>query len=227
MEYLSNKELYFTERVNGNAVIIEGDDFRHIVKVMRHQKNDHIYVTSGKGIIHKCTINEIAKEYILAESIKEFRFDNPLGNITFCIPLLKNTDRMEFALEKSIELGISNFIFFKAERSNAYSAKLERLNKIAIAALKQSLLSYKPNLTFNEKLTNVTNPIILEQESAEKINLYDFNTDKKYHFIFGPEGGLSEREINSFTDAKVLSLTKNRLRSETAIITTASILSLK
>jgi 16S rRNA (uracil1498-N3)-methyltransferase len=129
-------------------------------------------------------------------------------------------------------LGITNFVIFQSSRSIAKGAKLDRWNKIARAAMKQSLRSYLPEITYLdkfEKLNDLQGVKVLFEQNA-KIPLSDYlstlnnNPANNYYFIFGPEGGLSDDELSSIDDAVLLKLNDNRLRSETAVVTTASLL---
>ncbi len=148
-KYLSNIELYYSSQIkNKNEIIInEAEDFKHIVKVMRHSIDDEVYVTNGEGKIFKSKISEINKNSLTAIIEDTMEYENKFSNITFCIPKLKSPDRFEFALEKCVELGITNFIVFDSERTVAKGNKIERWNKILISAMKQSLRSYLPKIS--------------------------------------------------------------------------------
>ena len=234
----SNTEFYYTppELISDSSLIIIENEAKHIIKVMRHSINDEIFVTDGKGNVYKSIINNVTKKEVIAGIKEKFVQTNKLKNVTFCIPVLKNQDRFEFALEKCVELGITNFLIFSAKKSYKRGVKIERWNKILIAAMKQSLLSHKPNINYSDSLFNdisrETNIFIFEQNSEETISNY-FNNEKninkllnkKSFFIFGPEGGLTKEELNIEGSIK-LQLTKNRLRAETAVIAVGSFINL-
>ncbi len=149
MKYLSGIELYYClqEKITGNTVSISDDDYKHIVKVMRHSVGDEIYVTNGYGKIFLTETKDIDKNSLTAVVKKVFDYENKMGNIFFCVPKLRYSDRFEFALEKCTELGITNFIIFDSERAIHKSDKKERWEKIVLAAMKQSLRSYLPEIT--------------------------------------------------------------------------------
>ena len=134
---------------------------------------------------------------------------------------------------KSIELGITNFIVYKAERSIAKRNKIERWNKIALAAMKQSLRSFLPKIEFAKSVIEIDkfegDKILFDQLFSDSINNYAKNLSSgtlssNQYFIFGPEGGLTENEIHSFKNPQRLKLSSNRLRSESAIVYAATIL---
>ena len=204
MDYLSNIELYYTLPSNceEHQIRIEGDEFNHIVKVMRHSVNDLIHVTDGVGHIFECEVNKLSKELLILNIKKIYSYKNEYPNIIFCIPKLKNPERFEFALEKCTELGITNFIVFESSRTVSKANKIDRWNKIVLSAMKQSLRSYLPQISILNSLSEILaqegKKIIFEQNAEVKFENKFINPSKKYFLIFGPEGGLSEEEISNF-----------------------------
>ncbi len=233
-DLLSNIELYYSSSgENGGKLILTGDEAKHAAGVMRHKQGDVLFVTDGRGKIFEAEILEASKSKVVCQVLNVKEFTNELGNICFVIPRLKNPSRFEFALEKSVELGITDFIVFDAERSVAKGSKLERWQKITESAMKQSLHGFLPVVRYFKSLKEIPieegdTVIIFEQESERKFldELKEIENGNKIYFIFGPEGGLTKSELQTFKQAKVLQLTKNRLRSETAIITAASAIAL-
>ena len=234
-EYLSDIELYYTNAVNGDSIDLIGDEFKHITRVMRHSVGDTLHVTDGAGNYFETTIAEINQSSVIASIQNIKKYNNEFENIYFCFPRLKNNSRFEFELEKSIELGITNFIIINTERTIPKGEKLDRWNKISLAAMKQSLRTYLPKIEYLNKIEKINslegNKIILDQKGNGNFTDYlniarkEFS-DKKFFFIFGPEGGLSKIEFSKVLDSKILTLTQNRLRAETAVISTATAISL-
>ena len=231
---LSDIELYYSPEIIEKGLIkISGDECHHIKEVMRHNINDEIFVTDGNGKIFKTQIEQIDKKEITVKIIEEINYPNKYENIIFCIPRLKSAERFEFALEKCVELGITRFVVFESARTIAKGEKIERWQKILLAAMKQSLRAWMPQISFVKSFKELMkldgSKIIFEQHS--KLSFSDFlksqysklNTD--FYFIFGPEGGLTEDECRTVKEECRVKLTENRLRSETAIITVASLLS--
>jgi len=233
-EYLSNIELYFSDDIADSYIQMSEEESRHISKVMRHSVGEELFVTDGKGTIYKTSIIEACSSTVTLRITERIQYTNEFENIIFCLPRLKSNDRFEFALEKCIELGITNFIIFNSERTIAKGEKIERWNKIALAAMKQSLRSFLPNIQFAESLDKLNEfdgkKYIFDQNAEIKLvdMLADSSVaeDERECFIFGPEGGLSDKEIAGINNFELISLTPNRLRSETAIVTAASFLSL-
>lgn len=228
-EFLSNIELYYTPSFNikNKNVEISGDEAKHILKIMRHKNGDKIFITNGEGKIYETEITHTEKEKITSLIQKEFNYKNKFENIFFVIPKLKNPSRFEFALEKSVELGITNFIIYNAENSLVKGDKLERFNKILISAMKQSLRSFLPKIKLINKLNEVKKykgkHFLFEQKGNRKLNEIEIENEN-YYFVFGPEGGLSENEKSLFGEEEKLILNDSRLRAETAVVSAASII---
>ena len=228
MEHHSNIELYYAQPQNCGAeeLFIDGEECRHIVKVMRHFKHDELFVTNGQGKIFQSEIGKISDEKITAVIKKTYRYKNEFSNITFCIPKLKNPERFEFALEKCTELGITKFIVFSSERTISKSVKMDRWQKIVLSAMKQSLRSYLPEIkivdSFDELVRKDAERFVFEQNAENKFNGLQNNFSSEYYFIFGPEGGLSPAELAIIPRNSLYKLSENRLRSETAIVKCAS-----
>lgn len=231
MEYLSNIELYFTSSISEDEKNLQltDDELHHCIKVMRNKIGDELFATDGKGKIFRGTISSISKAELKLEVLQVYSYENDLHRFTFCIPSLKNPERFKFAIEKCVELGITNFIFYSADHSINKKFNKERIEKIILAAIKQSLRAYLPSVSFikslKELLMREDEKILLDQLSESKLKDYQFSMDKKYILIFGAEGGFSENEFSILNDVTRLKLTDNRLRSETAIIKTASMIS--
>jgi 16S rRNA (uracil1498-N3)-methyltransferase len=230
LEHLSNIELYYSEPGNfsPDLAVISGDEFLHITKVMRHKIGDEVYVTNGLGKIYSTELISISKSEVRLRIKKEYNYENRFNNITFCIPKLKSHERFEFALEKGVELGVTNFIIYESIRAVAKGSKIERWKKITLSAMKQSLRSYLPVVdeikSLNEIAEMDSEIILFEQYSAKNIKDLKIKRDKKYTFVFGPEGGLDQKELDLVSNGQIYNLAENRLRSETAIINAVSIL---
>ncbi|MBK7106788.1 MAG: 16S rRNA (uracil(1498)-N(3))-methyltransferase [Ignavibacteriae bacterium] len=231
----SNTEFYFTKRENitENLISIFDEEAKHISSVMRHKINDEIFVTNGTGNVYKSKIIEIKKSEIKLSVIANFNIEKKYENVVFYIPILKSTERFEFALEKCVELGIINFKIFSSVKSHKRGIKIDRWEKILISAMKQSLQSHLPKMEFvkiiSKDLENSVN-IIFDQNAEYKFTSYlnnyknEENRNKIINLFFGPEAGLTQADIDKIPNPIFVKMNKNRLRSETAIISAASIL---
>lgn len=229
--HLTDIELYFSLYTTAADVSIVGEEAHHIMKVMRHTVGDEIFVTNGKGKIFQAEITSTEKNEVKADIKKIFDYQNRLSNFTICIPRLRTADRFEFALEKCVELGFTNFVVFESSRTIASGDKSTRWIKIAISAMKQSLHSYLPQIKYFRKFEEINNldgsKIIFDQNANKSFSssLNKFESSEKFILIFGPEGGLTEDEINLSQPNQKFLITSNRLRAETAVISVASLIS--
>ena len=230
LAHLSNIELYYTssELIELDRLILTEDEFHHSVNVMRNSIGDTIFVTDGTGSIFTSKISSISENQLSASIIERQIFENKASNIWFCIPVLKNPDRLKFALEKCVELGITNFILFDSRYTISKKVKPEKFQKTVLAAMKQSLRTFLPEIisaSFNE-IVQFDGVKILFDQNADKKFEGKLELDKPTYYLFGPEGGFSENEIESVKQENRFSLNENRLRSETAIIKCASVIKL-
>ena len=195
---------------------------------MRHVVGDEIYVTNGCGNIFITRVSKLNISFVELLVQKTYNYENRLKSIFFCIPKLKNPERFEFILEKCTELGITNFIIYDAERAISKGNKIERWNKILLSAMKQSLRSYLPKISLGGSIEKIYEKpglkLVFEQNSKLDFEKSNCDLSNNSYFIFGPEGGLSERELGLFSDFEKYNLADNRLRVETAVIKCASLL---
>jgi len=231
-KFLSNVQMFYSTSVDitNGEITIEGDESKHILSVMRYSYGDEICLTDGRGSIFSSKISKIEDKIITADILKVFQYDNNNRNLVFCLPVLKNPDRFEFALEKCIELGITEFIIYRGKNSPPKSFKKDRWDKISLAAMKQSLRSFLPEIKIVDSLKALSSltgkKILMEQSAEKKFSPDNFSFNEHNYLIFGPEGGYSEEELTFFHPDSFFHLTKNRLRSETAIILAAGEISL-
>ena len=230
MELLSNIELYYTppEFISKNDLVLWAEEIKHAIRVMRNSVDDDLYVTDGKGSIYLSKISSINTDSLNAQIIKTYKYIDKSRDLIFCIPKLKNPERMKFAIEKCIELGITRFKIFESKNTVSKTSNLKRLQKIAIAAMKQSIRSFLPQIEFAtfEKITKSNGDKIIFDQNAKN----NFNSETKFliptFYIFGPEGGFDNSELMSIDSAKIFNLSNNRLRTETAVVKCASLLNL-
>lgn len=229
----SHSDLFLQEEASPSAgeLSLFDSEHHHLSKVTRHKAGDRILITNGKGSLFTTEITAIEKSATQLQVIEHQLLPNPLSRFRIAIPLLKNPSRMEFALEKTIELGFTQIIIYESQRSVAKGLKVARWNKIAAAAMKQSLHTYLPIVdtasSFDELLQTDAIPVIFDMDAEKNIDTFHFTKEKNYLLIFGPEGGLTGEEIAAVSDGSRIFLTAGRLRAETAVVTAASIIAVR
>ncbi len=228
-------ELFFDENlVPGKSLVeIYGDEAKHIRKVLRFKVGDIILITNGHGLISKASILSISTDKILCEVISEKKIETKKINVVALIPVLHHRDRFEFAIEKLSELGVDSIQPYTSQRTIKKRINHNRIKKILIAAIKQSLNPFLPE--FGEVITLNQ---FLKQEKAnvfyfvghpkghsifEVIQKLDFTDIQKVILCVGPEGDFTDEELNNFKEhnATFIKLSNTRLKSETAIISLA------
>lgn len=228
---LAGIELFYALPINisnGNIILVD-NEFKHCCKVMRNSVGDVIYITNGEGNLYKSKIEKIEKNSLKGKILETIPSKNELDNIYFCIPNLKNPDRLKYALEKCVELGITNFILFESKRTIGKIKNIERFKRIILSAMKQSLHSFLPRIESDSFKSIVNNPgikILFDQSSENKFH-FTYEPSNKYYFLFGPEGGFESEEIEMIESSHRFVLSNHRLRSETAVIKCASLLTEK
>ncbi len=211
-----------------NEYKLPSDELNH-VKVMRLNVGDKLLAINGNGITAVCAIKSITKKEAIVE-IMEYFFNQGENNfdISVAIGILDNKERMEFALEKVVELGAVAFYPLITEFTQRKIINVERFVQKAIAATKQckrsKLIKIFEAQKFSEFINNISifQTIILADENGEK----NIPTNANHICILvGPEGGFSSKEINiikSLPNTISLNLGNRRLRAETALITAIS-----
>lgn len=224
--------LFYAPNIEQDRYLPE-EEAKHIFRVLRLSNGDYIKITDGKGHFFLAEITETGKNKAAVSILeKEIIAKNWDSNFIVAIAPTKQFDRMEWMLEKMVEIGIDRVVFLKSERSERKNIKAERLEKIAVSAIKQSLKSYIPKIevdvdykTFIKETRSIdANKMIahcIDEIEKDDIHRIIFNSDKKNSIVLiGPEGDFSEREVNLAIENgyKSISLGKSRLRSETAAI---------
>lgn len=220
---------------------IEGDEVRHIRKVLRLKRGDEIVVFNGSGKEYGGTIVEEGPSsvVIMIQNIFSSKTESQL-EITLAQSLLKG-DKMDYLIQKATELGVKEIIPFFSSRSVPLLEKSRRLKRyhrwerIAVEASKQCgrgvVLKIEPLQDYSEILRTASPDslrlILWEREGVRLKEVLERSKEKtKIFFIIGPEGGLSEEEVdqakrNEFTP---VTLGRRILRSETASLCLVSIL---
>lgn len=221
--------------VSGEAVqLLTEDDSRHAIKTLRLSAGDSIAVTDGHGnrysaVIHSADARRCSFRIIDVQTTPPRPF-----SIRICVAPTKNLDRIEWFVEKAVEVGIERISFFFSQHSERRVLKLERLEKIAISAMKQSLQAYLPKLDdalpFGELLKTISENerfIAHLPPNEPPVNLTKRATAAgQYAVLIGPEGDFSGNEIQQAVTAgfQLVTLGSNRLRTETAALTACQLL---
>ncbi len=210
---------------------------RHIVQVLRMQKDEELQLTDGKGLLVNAVILEANKKKCQVRIAKKERSAPPAKQVNIALSLLKNASRFEWFLEKATELGISQIIPLKTARTEKQQFRMDRMQGILESALIQSQQVWMPVIqelqTFSSWVGKATadQKFIAHCEKGEKKNLSEEirKNESSQLILIGPEGDFTEEEIKLAKDAGFVpvALGANRLRSETAALAAAVLLKLR
>ena len=210
------------------------DDSRHAIKTLRLSVGEAIFVTDGHGNRHSAVITQADARRCTFRILDTQATPPRPFSIRICVAPTKNIDRIEWFIEKAVEVGVERISFFFGQHSERRVLKPDRLEKIAVAAMKQSLQSYLPilddALPFGELLKTIPEQqrFIAHLPADEPpVNLVKCATPAgQYAVLVGPEGDFSEKEIQQAVAAgfQMVGLGPNRLRTETAALTACQFL---
>lgn len=202
---------------------------------MRQHTGDLIYVTDGKGTLYEARIRSEDQQRCAFEIITATPAPPPAYTIHLAISPLNHPDRLEWFVEKAVELGVNRISIVICERTEKRHVKLERLQKIAISAMKQSQRLTLPDVEGPLSFAAYIDAPGADQKFIAHVDmsnpLHLFHTAKRasrYAVIIGPEGDFTDRELQDALDhgfVKV-SLGSYRLRTETAGIAACHALNL-
>lgn len=217
-------KLFYGE-IDQNKVTINDEEQQHIVKVLRMKDDEEIFITDGKGNLASGTLIIEGKKAGIV--VTEIKTETPefSPKLHIAIAPTKNIDRIEFFVEKAVEMGISEISIIQTEKTERKNINIEKLRKQAIAASKQSLRFHFPVVNDLIKIQDFLKNIDSEKtfvahcnENLERINLNEIPKLENYTFLIGPEGDFSDKEIQFLAEKgiRAVSLGNQRLRTETA-----------
>jgi 16S rRNA (uracil1498-N3)-methyltransferase len=222
--------LFYTPDIAGNTYMLPEEESKHCTRVLRLRVGDQIRLISGKGGLFIAEILDDNPRGCLVkiiESVLEYGKRNHYLHLA--VAPTKNADRYEWFLEKATEIGIDEVTPITCEHSERSNIKPERLTKIVISAIKQSLKAYLPRLNQAYKFDAFVKQPFKGQKfiahcrvtKEPKQALRSVYIPNQHVLIaIGPEGDFSVREIalaveNGFVE---ITLSAARLRTETAAL---------
>ncbi len=205
--------------------VLSEEDSRHCVKVLRQNVGDIIYVVDGNGGLYTCEISKVDSrkcELIIRE--EQLNYGKTDFYLHLAIAPTKNSDRLEWMIEKCVEIGIHEISLIQTKHTEKKNQRTERLTKIAISAIKQSLKAYLPKInevtSFDKFIANCnSNQKFIAHLSDEAQPLHQvLEPNRSTCILIGPEGDFTKEEIDlaQKADFQIVMLGNSRLRTETA-----------
>jgi len=226
-------QLFYCPDLKKGDNFLDPEESRHCIKVLRKKAGDLIQITDGIGHLCEARLKELNPKKCSFEIHSTIFSQKPGFSIHIAIALTKNTDRIEWFVEKTVEIGIDKISFIHTEYSERTRINLERMRKKAISAMKQSMRTHLPIISDVEKLDNFLATAKEDQKflahlenQQTKILKNMASPGKSYLILIGPEGGFSPEEISLITQKEFLmvKIGDYRLRTETAGIVACTLL---
>ena len=228
-------QLFYCEDIApASLCTLDAEESRHAVRVLRLREGDTINVTDGKGHLYRCQIVDANDHTCLVESDSPLStLHSPLSTLHLAVAPTKNPSRMEWLVEKAVEMGVDEITLLQCDHSERSFLKTERLEKLAISAMKQSLHLTLPRInpavpmcdfiaqTIQKSATRAIKLIAHCEADKPRTLLHEALLPKRDAVVLiGPEGDFSNEEIALAIDNGFLpvSFGTARLRTETAAL---------
>lgn len=219
-------QLFYQPEIMNGSLFLTEEESNHCIKVLRHAVGDTLDVVDGAGSKFKVRITEASKKKTTFDIITHQRKEELPYYIHIAIAPTKQIERTEWFLEKAIEIGVDEISFFFGRHSERKNININRMQKKAVSAIKQSLKYQLPIIKLYQDLESLISHI--PSEHSKYIAYVDFDNAKHLKeaskpkensvILIGPEGDFNVEELD-FAISKgfqKVSLGPSRLRTETA-----------
>ena len=222
--------IFYQKDIQEGTNTLSEEESKHCSLVLRYKAGDEITLFDGKGGIYDAVLTQITKKACEYE-IRGSKMTLPKNfSIHLAIAPTKNADRMEWMIEKIAELGVDEVTLLQTKNSERKKMRLDRLEKKAVSAMKQSgnpfLLKINPitELEYFVKQSNADIKLIAHVDETHAYFGDLLQPAKSITILIGPEGDFSIEEVNQSKahDFKAISLGQHVLRTETAGLVTCA-----
>ena len=225
-------QLFYSPDITPPLYTLSEEESGHCVRVLRLKEGDSLHITDGKGTLYRAEVEDAHPKRCTIRIVEEHHeWEKRPYSLTIAVAPTKNIDRIEWFVEKATECGIDRIVPILCDHSERKVIKGERLEKIAISAMKQSLKAYLPTIapltpirTLLEEPFDGVRLIAHCEEDMERIFMGELiGKGDNVMVLIGPEGDFSKEEIEAARKAgfKEVTLGKERLRTETAALAAA------
>lgn len=227
---------FYSKNINISTIELSKVEAHHASRVLRLQMGDRVGVFNGEGSIFECRIKELSKSKCVVEIESKCVSERNRSKLILLIAPTKNNDRLEWFLEKATEIGVGEIIPILTEHSERKKIRVDRLEKVIISAMKQSMNPYlpilKPIQNFNDAIQSFSlcDRFISHCNDVKKEELFEvLNFQIQTAIMIGPEGDFSMSEVEQAEELgwKGVSMGYQRLRTETAGVLAVHMYSLK
>jgi len=223
--------IFYNPDIEGDTVLLKEQESKHAVRVLRLKKGDAVSLVDGKGGWYEAVVVEDHPKRCHLKVIKQIPGYRPLPyHLHLAISPTKSMERFEWFLEKATEIGISEITPLICHRTERTRFNLERLERILVSAMKQSLRAHKPRFhppetistflkTKREGITGIAHCIPdSANDLKDRNSVWDLPQGTSYTMLIGPEGDFTEEEVSvALREGYIpFHLGEGRLRTETA-----------
>lgn len=220
------EQLFYQPDLDQGADYLNEEESKHCIKVLRKKSGEPFLLTDGKGSYYEAIITDANPRKCTFHITRTYAEPSRNFHIHLAISPTKNPDRLEWMVEKCVEIGIDKITFINCDNTERPWLKTDRLKKVALSALKQSLRATLPDLSdlisfqeFMQLNSGTDQRFIAYVDSSNPEHLMKkAEKGSNYLVLIGPEGDFSlpELEFAQRNGFQKVSLGKSRLRTETA-----------
>lgn len=231
------------QQISGDKIRIEGGDVNHMKNVLRMKLHEKAEISDGESRTYLCEVEAYEEDVAVLHILEEMEADTEPASKLYLFQGLPKSDKMELIVQKAVELGVYQVIPVAMKRSvvrlddKKASKKADRWNSIAESAAKQAGRSRIPEVTmplsYNEalKMAEELDVTLLPYELAGGMEvtrevIHQIKSGQSVGIFIGPEGGFEPEEVDAAVSmgAKVITLGRRILRTETAGLATLAVL---
>jgi 16S rRNA (uracil1498-N3)-methyltransferase len=219
---------FLIDKLLGDTAILTPEDARHALQVLRLRDGELVGAVDGCGLYIEGPLERVGKDTATVQITKRaLGWGEPPVETTLCIALLKQRERLEWLVEKAVELGVMRIVPLLTQRTERGAFNAERFQRLMVAAMKQCQRSRLPELTAPQTPTQALQNLpgllhILAWCEAEQPlqTLAQAAIGRHAAYWIGPEGDFTAEEAAALTTAgaHAVSLGHTRLRTETAAL---------
>jgi 16S rRNA (uracil1498-N3)-methyltransferase len=217
--------VFYAFRREASTAWFDASEKRHAIDALRHAAGDAIEFTDGLGKLYSGRIEQVSKDGFSCTACEELKAE-PKPRFHLAVSAVKNHDRIEWMLEKCCEIGLASIVFPVCKRSERSRIQTDRLQRIAVSAIKQSGNLWLPEFhglkPFQESLvlgrSLAAHRFIAHCMDGPKAQAAP--SDEPVFVLIGPEGDFTAEEVNEACALgyEPLQLGDTRLRTETAAL---------